>query len=179
MSIMRNLLWTVIGALLMSLIFTNPGVAQSGKIVYVDSYRIRNEYREFLEAQEKFDKELDEWQKEAMEMEREVDSLKKDLNEKALLLSEEARTRKQEAIDAKEAALQKYMVDVFGQSGKAEQRNRQLTKPLLDKITTVLERIAQEQNYDYVFDAVNGNLAYAKKSLDITDMVLEELQKLQ
>ncbi len=179
MNIMKNLLWTVIAAFLMSLVFTNPGLAQSGKIVYVDSYRIRSEYSEFLEAQEQFDKELDEWQQEAMEMEQEVDSLKKDLSEKALLLSEEARAKKQEVIDSKEAALQKYMVDVFGQSGKAEQRNRDLTRPLLDKITAVLERIAQEQNYDYVFDAVNGNIAYAKKSLDITDKVLEELQKMQ
>ena len=179
MKIMRSLLWTVITGFLVSLVFTSPGIAQSGKIVYVDSYRIRSEYKEFLEAQEQVDKELDEWQQEAMEMEKEVDSLKKDLSEKALLLSEEARAKKQEAIDAKEAALQAYMVDVFGQSGKAEQRNRELTRPLLDKITAVLEKVAQEQNYDYVFDAVNGNIAYAKKSLDITDKVLEELQKMQ
>ena len=176
---MRNLLWTIITTFLAGLLFSTPTVAQSGKIVFVDSYRIRSEYKEFLEAQELFDKELDEWQQEAMGMEREVDSLKKDLNDKALLLSEEARTTKQDGIDAKEAALQKYMVDVFGQGGKAEQRNRELTKPLLDKITAVLEKVAQEKDYDYVFDAVNGNIAYAKKSLDITDEVLEELQKLQ
>jgi outer membrane protein len=173
------MLWTLGAAVLISLLFAGPALAQSGKIVYVDSYRIRNEYKEFLEAQDQFDKELDDWQKEGMEMQDEVDSLKKDLNDKALLLSEEARAKKQEQIDMKEAALQKYMVDVFGQGGRAEQRNKELTKPLLDKITSVLEKIAQEKNYDYVFDAVNGNIAYAKKSLDITDQVLEELQKLQ
>jgi outer membrane protein len=176
---MRNMLWTLGAAVLISLLFAGPAMAQSGKIVYVDSYRIRTEYKEFLEAQDQFDKELDDWQKEGMEMQDEVDSLKKDLSDKALLLSEDARAKKQEQIDVKEAALQKYMVDVFGQGGRAEQRNKELTKPLLDKITAVLERIAQEKNYDYVFDAVNGNIAYAKKSLDITDQVLEELQKLQ
>jgi outer membrane protein len=176
---MRNMLWTLGAAVLISLLFAGPAMAQSGKIVYVDSYRIRTEYKEFLEAQDQFDKELDDWQKEGMEMQDEVDSLKKDLSDKALLLSEDARAKKQEQIDMKEAALQKYMVDVFGQGGRAEQRNKELTKPLLDKITAVLEKIAQEKNYDYVFDAVNGNIAYAKKSLDITDQVLEELQKLQ
>lgn len=173
----------VIVLLLMVLIgvpqFASDIVAQSGKIVYVDSYRIRNEYREFQEAQSVFDQDLDEWQQEAMAMEKEIDSLKKDLNDKALLLSEEARSKKEENISTKEAALQKYMVEVFGQSGKAEKRNQDLTKPLLDKITAVLEKIAQDNNYDYIFDSVNGNIAYAKKSLDITDKVLEELEKTQ
>lgn len=165
---------------LVALSFVAPSLlAQSGKICYIDSYRIRQEYKEFQEAQTTFDKELDDWQKEAMEMEKEVDSLKRDLGEKALLLSEEARAKKEEMIGTKEAALQKYMVDIFGQGGKAEQRNRELTKPLLDKITAVLEKIAQDNNYDYVFDAVNGNIAYAKKSLDITDKVLDELRKAQ
>ncbi|MBD3381678.1 MAG: hypothetical protein GF404_05710 [candidate division Zixibacteria bacterium] len=159
--------------------FASDMVAQSGKIVYVDSYRIRSEYREFQSAQEVFDKDLDAWQKEAMEMEQEIDSLKRDLNEKALLLSEEARAKKEEVIATKEAALQKYMVEVFGQGGQAEQRNQELTKPLLDKITAVLEKIAQDNNYDYIFDSVNGNIAYAKKSLDITDKVLDELEKTQ
>ena len=169
----------IITVFLAFLFLSTPLMAQSGKICYVDSYRIRNEFKEFSEAQEIFDKELDDWQNEAMAMEQEVDSLKKDLNEKQLLLSDEARTRKEELIATKEAALQKYMVKIFGQGGDAEQRNRELTKPLLDKITAVLEQIAQDNNYDYVFDAVNGNIAYAKKTLDITDKVLEELRKSQ
>jgi outer membrane protein len=159
--------------------FASDIVAQSGKIVYVDSYRIRNEYREFQEAQTVFDKDLDEWQQEALEMENEIDSLKADLEDKALLLSEEARSKKEETIATKEAALQKYMVEVFGQGGRAEKRNQELTKPLLDKINAVLEKVAQDNNYDYIFDSVNGNIAYAKKSLDITDKVLDELAKTQ
>lgn len=169
----------MITAALAFLFLATPIMAQSGKICYVDSYRIRTEYKEFIDAQTIFDKELDDWQNEAMGYEREVDSLKQDLTDKALLLSEEARRKKEDLIATKEAALQKYMVDIFGQGGRAEQRNRELTSPLLDKITAVLERIAQENNYDYVFDAVNGNIAYAKKTLDITDKVLEELLKTQ
>jgi len=175
---MRKSVLMISVVVLVAVSFLEPhAMAQSGKICYIDSYRIRNEYKEFLEAQATFDEELDEWQKEAMEMEKEVDSLKRDLSEKALLLSEEARAKKEELIGTKEAALQAYMVEIFGQGGKAEQRNQELTKPLLDKITAVLEKIALDNNYDYVFDAVNGNIAYAKKSLDITDKVLDELRK--
>jgi outer membrane protein len=176
---MRKTVLMMIAALLAISLLATPLIAQSGKICYIDSYRIRTEYKEFLEAQAQFDKELDEWQQEAMGLEKEVDSLKRDLQEKALLLSEDARSKKEEMIGTKEAALQKYMVTIFGQGGQAEKRNLELTQPLLDKITSVLEKIAQDNNYDYVFDAVNGNIAYAKKSLDITDKVLEELKKFQ
>jgi Skp family chaperone for outer membrane proteins len=54
-----------------------------------------------------------------------------------------------------------------------------LTKPILDKINLVLEKIATEENFIIIFDSVNGNIAYAKKSLDLTDLVLDELKKLE
>ena len=54
-----------------------------------------------------------------------------------------------------------------------------MTKPILDKINLVLEKIATEENIIMIFDSVNGNIAYAKKSLDLTDLVLEELDKLE
>jgi Skp family chaperone for outer membrane proteins len=54
-----------------------------------------------------------------------------------------------------------------------------LTKPILDKINQVLEKIATEENFIMIFDSVNGNIAYAKEDLDLTDRVLEELEKLE
>jgi len=102
---MKNILWTLLGTLLVTMIFGTDVLAQSGKIVYVDSYRIRQEWKEFLEAQSQFDKELDEWEQEARQLENELDSLKRDLQDKSLLLSEEARTKREEVIGTKEAAL--------------------------------------------------------------------------
>lgn len=153
--------------------------AQEGKIVYIDSYRIRQEYKEFLEAQEVFNEEIDEWNQEGLMMQREVDSLETALEKQRLILSPAKLKEKEDLIETKKAALQKFTNDVFGPNGKAEQRNEALTKPLLDKITTVLEKIAIENNYSFVLDAVNGNIAYARKNLDITDQVLEELQEVQ
>ncbi len=153
--------------------------AQEGKIVYIDSYRIRQEYKEFLEAQEVFNEEIDEWNQEGLMMQSEVDSLQRALEKQRLILSPAKLKEKEDLIETKKAALQKFTNDVFGPNGKAEQRNEALTKPLLDRITNVLEKIAIENNYSFVLDAVNGNIAYARKNLDITDQVLEELQEIQ
>jgi len=173
----------VFAALCLAVFFMFPNsdvaVAQDGKIVYIDSYRIRQEYKEFQDAQEQFNKEIDEWNKEGLELQNEVDSLQAELDKKRLILSPGKLQEREEEIETKKAALQKFTNDVFGPNGKAEQRNDQLTKPLLDKITAVLEKIAIENNYAYIFDAVNGNIAYARKTLDITDNVLEELDNIQ
>jgi len=177
-SVRGKVMILVLGAVFM-LPLASELCAQEGRIVYIDSYRIRQEFKEFIEAQEVFNEEIDEWNEEGLAMQREVDSLETSLEKQRLILSPAKLKEKEDLIETKKAALQKFTNDVFGPGGKAEQRNEALTKPLLDKITTVLEKIALENNYSFVFDAVNGNIAYARKNLDITDKVLEELAEIQ
>ncbi len=166
-------------AILAAFAVSDVALAQEGRIVYIDSYKIRQEYKEFQEAQNVFNTEIDEWNQQGYDLQHEVDSLEADLEKQRLILSPAKLKEKENDIEDKKAALQKFTNDIFGPNGKAEQRNQQLTKPLLDKITAVLEKIAIENNYDYILDSLNGNIAYAKKTLDITDKVLEELEDLQ
>ncbi len=153
--------------------------SQEGKIGYVDSMRLRTGFREFTDAQAKFDQDVKTWEDEAAQMRQSIDSLEKDLEKTALILSEAKRKEKEDSLAAQERRYQKFTNDVFGPGGKAEKRNAELTKPILDKINLVLEKIATEENIIMIFDSVNGNIAYAKKNLDLTDLVLEELDKLE
>ena len=65
----------------------------------------------------------------------------------------------------------------FGPDGKAERRNAELVRPLRDKTMRIIERIAIENNYAIVLDIAVVSPAYAKKSLDLTDKVMAELEK--
>jgi Skp family chaperone for outer membrane proteins len=161
------------------LLFPNSTSSQEGRIGYVDSMRLRAEFTEFAEAQDKFDQDVKTWQDEAAEMKKIVDSLETDLEKTSLILSEAKKKEKEDLVKAEKQKYQKFTNDVFGPGGKAEKRNAELTKPILDKINLVLEKIASEENFVMIFDSVNGNIAYAKKSLDVTDLVLEELRKLE
>jgi Skp family chaperone for outer membrane proteins len=161
------------------LLFPNSTSSQEGRIGYVDSMRLRAEFTEFTEAQDKFDQDVKTWQDEAAEMKKTIDSLEVDLEKTSLILSEAKKKEKEDLLKAEKTKYQKFTNDVFGPGGKAEKRNAELTKPILDKINLVLEKIASEENFIMIFDSVNGNIAYAKKSLDLTDLVLEELRKLE
>ena len=153
--------------------------SQEGKIGYVDSMRLRTEFGEFADAQAEFDKDVKVWQDEIGELEHLIDSLKQDLEKTSLLLSEAKKKEKEENLESKKLEYQSLTNDIFGPGGRAEERNAELTKPILDKINQVLEKIASEENFIMIFDSVNANIAYAKKSLDLTDLVLEELNRLE
>jgi outer membrane protein len=153
--------------------------SQEGKIGYVDSMKLRTEFGEFADAQAEFDKDVKAWQEELAEMEHVIDSLKQDLEKTSLVLSETKKKEKEENLESKKLEYQRLTNDIFGPGGRAEKRNAELTKPILDKINQVLEKIATEENFIMIFDSVNGNIAYAKEDLDLTDRVLEELEKLE
>ena len=110
-------------------------------------------------------------------MRQEIDSLQKVLESQSLLLSEAKRKEKEQQLETKKQAYRKFFDEIFGPDGKVEKKNAELTKPILDKINAVLEKIANQDGYAFIFDAVNGNIAYAKKTFDITDKVLTELNK--
>jgi outer membrane protein len=149
------------------------------KIVYIDSYRIRLEYKEFQDAQAQFNKEVEQWNADVEKGQKEIETLEAGLNKQALILSDIKKKEKEAEIQQKKDIWQKMANDIFGPDGRAEKRNAELTKPLLDKINLVLEKIAIAEGYALILDTVNGNIAYGKKDLDITDKVLEELEKTQ
>ncbi|MCI0531556.1 MAG: OmpH family outer membrane protein [candidate division Zixibacteria bacterium] len=168
--------WTVLGVVVLFLAGINV-YAEEFKLGYINSIKIRAEYKEFADAQAKFDKEIAEFQNQDVTYRQEIDSLQKILESQALLLSEAKRKEKEQQLDTKKQAYRKFFDEVFGPDGKVEKKNAELTKPILDKINAALEKIANQDGYAFIFDAVNGNVAYAKKTFDITDKVLAELNK--
>lgn len=161
------------------LLFPSSTSSQEGKIGYVDSMRLRAEFKEFADAQAKFDQEVSAWQKEIDELGKVIDSLVADSAKYSLVLSEAKRKEKNDYLISRRLEYSQLTNDIFGPSGRAEKKNAELTKPILDKINLVLEKIATEENFIMIFDSVNGNIAYARRNLDLTDLVLEELKKLE
>ena len=153
--------------------------AQEGRIVYFRSREVFEQSDEAREAQEAYDKEVEVWEQEGMELQRELDSLATELEKQRLILSPERLKQKQDEIETRSAGLQKFISDVFGPGGKSEQRNQQLTNPIVEKIILVIEKIAIENDYLMVLDAGPANIVYGKKTLDITDKVIEELSQLE
>jgi len=157
--------------------FAGAVAAQELKLGYIDSERSFNEYTAVGEAQQQFDRDVEAWKKEAEQTERELQSMQEELESQRLLLSETALQEKETALQTMASEYERFIQSVWGPTGRIAQRNSELTRPIMEKVREVVDRLAGEQGYSLIFDAADGNIVYGEKSLDITDQVLTELNK--
>ena len=151
--------------------------AKELKIGYIHSQRILAEFQESIEAQRTLDDEQKEWIQEAKKMEAEITTLEAELENQSLLLSEEKKSERLQAIQQKYMDYQRYQQEIWGETGKLYQRNKELTQPIIDKVNAVIEKIGKDGDYDIIFDAAVGNIVYAKDEYDLTNLVLEDLNE--
>jgi len=147
------------------------------KIGYIDSQRIFAEFRETQEAERLYKKEVDQWKAEAATKEQEIAKLQEELRAQSLMLSEEKQKEKKLELDRKLEEYQRFVSETFGEEGNAAKRNKELTQPIVGRINKILERLSEQEGYSLVFDIANANIIYAKKDFDLTDRLLEELNK--
>lgn len=147
------------------------------KLGYINSEAIFAEYEGTKTAQEKFNKEVAVWEQEASKKQQEIKSLKEQIDKQSLLLSAERKKSLEDSLNQKMVTYQKFLQEKFGQKGEALVKNEELTKPIIEKINRIIEKIAKDENYDYIFDARAGGIVYAKKAYDLNQRVLEALNK--
>lgn len=166
----------VISALVLLIVLAACVNAKETKVGIIVSARILEEFDEAIEAQQILTEEINEWQRQALQMEEELTALQEELSQQAsMFYSEEKRQEKETEFQTKFEAYRQFQAQT---EQRAVQRNQELFQPINDKIQKVIDEIAVEMGFDIIFDAVGSNIAYlGDQTLDITDRVLEELNK--
>jgi len=162
-------------ALLLVPLVAISSLAQSVKIGYIDSIKIFSDYKETQDAERQYRQDVDTWTAEKERMEQEIIRLRDELQAQSLMLSEEKKQEKKLDLDRKIQDYERFMKDTFEPGGLAEQRNRELTQPIIEKINGILEQIGKEQGYAMIFDVAKADVVYADKTLDLTELVLQRL----
>jgi len=60
---------------------------------------------------------------------------------------------------------------------KIYQKQNEIVGPVLEKVKNIIKKVAEDGNYDFVFDTVAGNILYAEPVHDITEKVIYELER--
>lgn len=170
---MRRIITTIIGIVVLASSVTFAEM----KIGYINSEAIFAEYEGTKSAQDKFNKEVAVWEQEATRKQQEIKDLKDQIDKQGLLLSNDRKKVLEDSLNQKMVTYQKFLQDKFGKDGEALQKNELLTKPIIEKINKIIEKIAKDENYDYIFDARAGGIVFAKKVYDLNQRVLESLNK--
>ena len=150
---------------------------QGLKIAYLDTDRIMEESQATIDAQKIFTAEREQWERQLQEIDSEIEQMKSQYEARKLTLTESGKAQAQERIDAKVQERRRFLESIFGETGKAMQRNAELLEPIMVKLKDSIDRIARENDYAIIFDAVGGGILYAKPNLDITDLIIEDLNR--
>ena len=154
-----------------------PAAAQTIRIGFVDSQRIFSEYKAAQEAQDRFGREIQAWRTEADDRHRGVDVLRNELKDQDPLLSEATRLEKDTALQKAVSDYDRFVQDFWGPNGKVQRLNDEMTREVIAKVRDAVELLANRQGYDLVLDAADGNVIFGVKSLDLTQQVLDDLNK--
>jgi len=164
--------------LLIILVLLFMGIILSAeKFGYINSQMIFKKYKGISDINTEIDKELTEWKKQMGEMQSELAEMENVYKEQESMLSEDAKIRKQQEISVKRETLNKFIEEIFGENGKSTTINKQMLKPVADKISSIIKKIGDEEGYTIIIDFADGNILYARKDADLTERVLDELNK--
>jgi Skp family chaperone for outer membrane proteins len=94
-----------------------------------------------------------------------------------MILTESGKQEAEDKINGLLEERQQFIQEIYGETGTAVQRNAELLEPIVQKMSAVIEKVAVDNNIDMVLDAASGGILYAKPKMDITDLVIEEMDK--
>jgi len=106
-----------------------------------------------------------------------IDQQRADLKEQSLALSRRSAWRRRGWLQKTLADYDQFVQSFWGPKGRATELNEQLTADVIQRVRTVVERVARDDSYDLVLDAGRRECDIRVKSLDLTDRVLDILNR--
>jgi Skp family chaperone for outer membrane proteins len=175
-TIRRSLAVILVAALVAA---PTAATAENGtKIGVIDSQRIFSEYQEARDAEAVFQEEMRAWQQEIGELESELMDLQEQIRTQAPLRSKESLDALQSEYEEKLAVYEQRKQEILDpEQGQAVTRNAELSAPINEQITTVVERLGAEGDFDLIIDRAMVNVVYMAEGIDLTDQVLAELEQ--
>ena len=164
--------------MLIMLALTFPAwVFSQSKIGHINSEQIMQTLPEAQDAQKSLDNMVAQWESELQKMQSDWKKKFDEYDKKKLILTDQARADQEKELRDLEQGIADYRNRKFGQNGELFQKQNEVMKPIQNKMFKILEDIAKEDGYDYVFDK-SGEilLLYANEKNDLTSKVLQRMQ---
>ena len=152
-----------------------PAMAQ--KFGYVQSQKVLAEYQEYIDVQTKLNEIRTSYEQEYQQKVQEYQKMAEEIDSQSLLLSPEKKQEKMRQAQELAVAIERFKYEKLGPEGELYRKSMEFTKPIIEKINKLIEQIGNDEGYDFIFDASSGALVHALPKYDITDMIIEKLNK--
>ncbi|MBN1794982.1 MAG: OmpH family outer membrane protein [Candidatus Omnitrophica bacterium] len=167
---MRNFLLYLLIAVV--IYYANGGTAGTAyaveKIAYIDVSRTFDEYQKTIDSEEKLKEKRETGQDQLNSLVEEIKGMRQELD----LLSDTAKEEKQTELDEKVRELQKVERDL---RDELRRERDAMARDIFAEMKTVIEEYGAKEGYSLILD--DKVLLYRDKSLDITDTILNVLNR--
>jgi outer membrane protein len=144
------------------------------KVVYVDSSKLLNEYQGMKDARAAYQQKANAWKANIDTLANEVQQQILKYEKEAASMTAKERQLSQELIRNKQKQFTEYQQAINTQ---AQQEDSKMTSAVVTQVNAFLRKYGETNRYEIILATADGNLAYANESLDITEEVLDGLNR--
>ena len=152
--------------------------AQRGaRIAYIDMDVILSKNKEFSTANRLLDEKITQWKKEIELKKIQLKRIEDQFAVEKILLTPELIADRELEIKDFASEVVSLQEKRFGPNGDMMIQKNQLLKPVQDQVLSIVQDLAKERKYDFVFDRSSDIIMlYSAKNYDISDLVLRRIQ---
>jgi outer membrane protein len=159
------------------IVFAAMNVSSEIKMGVLNKETILVKYEGLKEVQLKLDKQEAEWEQNLSKSYKEIRDLQALIDKQSLLLSAERKKLFQDSLQQMLTLVHQEEQKKFSPGGEWYTKNKEIYAPVVEKINHIIEKIAKDESFDFIFDAKAGGVVYAMPKYDLTDRVLTLLNK--
>lgn len=163
--------------LAVGLFLTTFATAADLKIAHVDSKIVFDKYSDTKKAQKEYDKQVQKWEQDAASKQKELMEMKDKLEKQSLMLSEEKKKAMEADFLKKKSEYEQFVQTIYGKDGELFHKNEEFSGPIIQKIKKTIQDVANQEGYDLVLDRAAGAVVFWKKDNDLTQKVIDVLNK--
>jgi len=159
--------------LLVFIMFSGSALA-SVKMAYVEVQRVIETSEPGKTALGQLTTRFESMRSELDQERAELEKMREELQKQSLVLSQEAQEDLERELRTKVRDFQEMFQ---GYQVRMQQEEQALSEPIIDLLFEVINQYGEKNDYTIIFDAQGSGIIYAAEALNITDKLIEELNK--
>lgn len=152
----------------------SAGTASAQSIAIVDTQRVINDSISGKAARNNLEAEIKKGQAKLAQLKGDFEKQRGDVEKQSGILSGAALEQKREALAKKQVELQRAYQDI--QEQLARDNEREIGR-VVQQVKAVVEKLAAERKYDFVFERDRQAVIFHSEGIDITSEVVQLLDK--
>ena len=147
------------------------------RIGYVDMNVVLNKNNNYKASQKILDEKIEQWRKEIELRKIKLKQIQDQFQTEKILLTPELIADRELEIKIFADEIISLQEKRFGPDGDMVLERNMLLKPLQDQVLTIVQEIAKEKKYDFIFDRSSDLIMlYSAKNYDISDLVIKRIE---